>query len=359
MKIAIQNPQYWINNNISNIHPYNLEILYKNTSVIFLYDIWWLKWIIILIIWLLKNKINIIKYKFIFDINKLNKNADVLISFNWRPDLNRNCPPIGFKWLKFVHLMDYMFNPTKSNENLIKNNVDYVLWTTNHYKYDEFFNKFYPNYKEKCIWVPFSFWKRFKNIKKYSKRINKCVAVWSVRLVNDNIHCKNNDLDEFKEYFKWKEIYFHKMRRLISINNTKLKNQIYSLLPWNDKQVNWNYDIVNEYNNYKMFVSCESINYFPSVKTYEWIACWSVLVCSTHKCFEDLWFIDWVNCIKHNEFDIDDLKNKINYYQKNEKLLNKISDNGYKYITKKFSPKEVAKNLINEINKIYNEKINN
>lgn len=350
MKIAIQNPQYACYNSWLVVHYYNWYFLKNYTNIFFIHDIS-IKWYKHLIIWIIKNKINIFNYKWIFSTKTLNKKANILISFSWRPDLNEFCPPKEFNWIKFTHIMDYFCKSKEAFDKLKYNNVKYLLWYTNHGIYDGFFKFIYKDYINKCIWVPFSYSSRFINKEKFNIRKNKCIALWSVNILREPL-AKNWELNDVQAFFekRW-EKYFHKFRNLLVVNEKLLENEIDSLLI--DKWKNWNYNIVEKYNEYKMFTTCESIMNFPSVKTYEWMACWSVFVASDNPCYDEIWLIDWVNCIKYKQYDINDFKNKINFYQNNPELLEKISINWYKHITENYNPEKIANELHNNIIKIY------
>ena len=69
-------------------------------------------------------------------------------------------------------------------------------------------------------------------------------------------------------------------------------------------------------------------------KFFEIPAARSILICEKFIGFEDLGFIDMVNCVLVNEYDIID---KINYLQNNIELRNTISSNGFKLIKKNHS----------------------
>ncbi len=343
MKIAIQNPHIWVRNSWKTLHAYNWSFLLKYSQIIFLPKIK-LKDLFLFFIWVIKNRVPIYKYKVVFNTDTLNITADMLICFNGAIYNEENIPPKEFNWIKIAHLMDYVHWAKKSYENLTNNWVDYVLWYGNHWKYDKFFQEYFSKYKDKVITTPFSYSKRFKSKINFGDRINKCVALWAVRLVDDNTHCIKGQLDGYKDFFK-NEKYHHKMRALINENLDSFSEEIDSYMPKNWKQEKWDYDIVEVYNKYKMFTSCESIINFPSVKTYEWMACWSVFVCSDHECYDEIWLIDWVNCIKYENYNLQSLRDKIQYYQSNPKKLEEISKNWYLHITNNYNPNIIAEKL--------------
>lgn len=351
MEIAIQNPHFIVSRSSRTLHPYSIEFMESYCSVIFLYSLN-LKSILSFLRWVFKNRIKLWKYKIVFSLRTLNRVSEVLVCLNGRPDLKRNCPPLGFSGQKYAHLMDYMYCAKEACDNLVDNDVDYVLGYTDHGKHDPFFRKVYAPYTDKCIGIPFSYASRFVDNKDFDGRINKCVAIGSINQV-DSPYVNSGEWKDFVKFFEKKEKWAHKFRRMIVEHLKELKGEIDSYLPSSDMRQRWDYDIVAVLNSYKMFTTCESILFYPSVKVYEGCAVGSALVCSDHPCYDNFGFEDGVNCIKHKQFDIQDLKKKIIYYQNHPKELREIARKGYLLITEKYNPKAVADDLFKIITKRY------
>jgi len=277
--------------------------------------------------------------------------GDVEIMFNGRPDLFNHCPPKEFKGVKIVHLLDHVFQAEESRRKLLENKVDYVMCYNRHDKYDEFFKYAYPEYINKVIPVPFGYNDlRFKQTKPFEERINKVVALGSVNPVNDPL-C-SDDIRQFVEFFK-DEQWTHKWRRSLYVHSADLTKEMDSLLPSFPVTKDFNYDIVETYNKYKMFTSCESIMRYPSVKTFEGVSCGSVLVCSDHPCYADIGFIDGLNCIMHKDNDIKDFQRVVRKYQQEPELLKIISEAGKKHVEKNYNPQIIADRLYNKIHKLW------
>lgn len=347
MRIAVQNPMFA---DVGGLHGWILEFFRLYNPTIYINDI---RYIPRLLYFFWRWRLNPLDYRVVYSLSSLNKNVDVLTCFNGRPDLKRNCPPLGFSGQKYAHVMDYMYCAKEACDNLAGNDVDYVLGYTDHGKHDPFFRKVYAPYTDKCIGVPFSYASRFVDNKDFDGRINKCVAIGSINPV-DSPYVNSGEWRDFVEFFAKKEKWAHKFRRMIVEHLPELQDEVDSYLPSSDSRQRWDYDIVAVLNDYRMFTTCESIMFYPSVKVYEGCAAGSVLVCSDHPCYDDLGFEDGVNCIKHKQFDIQSLKERIIYYQSHPGKLHEIAKNGHALVTEKYNPKAVANDLFQAITERYN-----
>lgn len=343
IKIAIQNPMFA---DLIGVNGWTLHFIKLYKPVIFVSNI---KYIRYLPKFFYEHRLNPFSFKVVFSETKLNDLADVLVCFNGKPYSEANWPVRGFRKLKVYHLMDYTFYPSLSHEILKANRVDYVFGYNEHDKYCDFFREKYPSFIGRVIPVPFGFGERFKNIKCFKERENKCIALGSINSFDDPVH-NIDELNETNNFFLKKgEKFMHKFRRMLKENEEGLRDIMDSKLPDYPETKNFKYDIVKTFNDYKMFVNCESLQYFPSGKTFEGTACGSVLVCSEHPCFSNLGFIDGINCIKHKEFDIDDFKNKVTYYLNNPDKFEKIQREGTRLVRDNFSHKKIAQYVYEKI----------
>lgn len=277
--------------------------------------------------------------------------GDMVIQVNGRPDLPYNCPPKEFKGIKVVHLQDHVFQVEKTKQILKENNVQYVMAYNRHDKYDPFFQANFPEYKNKVIGVPFGFNdKRFGDNKEFSSRKNKVIALGSVNPVSDPLCIA--DIEVYAKFNKHEE-FTHKWRKMLVENSADLWKEMDSLLPVFPQTKNFDYDIVETYNNYKMFTSGESIMNYPSVKTFEGMACGSVLVCSDHQCYKDLGLINGLNCIMHKQCDIEDFKEQVSYYQHDQEALEKISQEGKRLVNYNYTPEHIAEKLFHNLETIW------
>lgn len=297
------------------------------------------------------------RVEIIFSPKTLNSQCDVLLDFNSTLD-SEFCPAIrNFQGLKIYHLMDYFWlEPgSKKYQKLIDNGVDYLFSYSRTDKHCKYFQEYFPKYIGKVIPIPFGYSGRFVSTTPFIQRKEKCVAVGSVNPLRPS-DSPENYYKETADFYR-KEKWLHKFRRMLVVNRHKLMNMD-SMLPVFPKYKDFNYDIVKIFNQYKMFVSDETLFYFPTAKTYEGTACGSVMVCSDHPCFTDFGFIDGINCIKHKQYSVDDFNDKINYYLKHQSELNTIQKNSYNMITSKYSHKKIAFKTYKIIKEVYSKQKN-
>lgn len=295
------------------------------------------------------------KTEIIFSPKVLKNKANVLLNFNGAIDNDMTEGVKNFKGLKIFHIMDYFWiQPgSKQYKKLKDMGVDYLMSYGSSDKYNDYFRYTYPDYIGKVIPVPFGFAPRFKVITPFEKRIQKCVALGSV---NPNIRKdapKSFWIEQAKFYKN--EKWLHKFRRMLVENRKNLSGVMDSMLPIFPEVADHSYDIVKTFNDYQMYVSCETIYYFPTAKSFEGSAAGCVQVCSDHPCFNDLGFKDGVNCIKHKEYNVKDFKEKVHYYLKHQDKLKKIQENGTKFVRENYSHAAVANNLYDAVEKIYNQ----
>jgi hypothetical protein len=80
------------------------------------------------------------------------------------------------------------------------------------------------------------------------------------------------------------------------------------------------YDLVAKFNEYKMFVTCESIMSFPSAKVFEGMACQTALLCADLECNKEFGLEAGKNCIMFEPYNINDFKDKVEFYQASKEL---------------------------------------
>jgi glycosyltransferase involved in cell wall biosynthesis len=274
--------------------------------------------------------------------------GDAIVCFNGRPDLLENYPPKEFKGLKVVHLMDHVFQAEKAYQNLKENGVHYVMCYSRLDLFDSFFREAYPDYIGKVISVPFGFNDlRFKNLKPFEERYDRVIALGAVNPVSDPL-CIINDIAMFAEHYK-REEFTHRWRRKLEQRKEDLLPIMDSLLPSFPRTKDFDYDIVETYNNYQMFTTCESLMGYPSVKTYEGMACGSVFVGNDHPCYAEIGLVSGRNCLLHKQEDMADFSKAVEWGKVNPDKLKQIAENGEKFIRQSYSPEKVAKNLFTNL----------
>jgi len=358
MNIAIQNIHLLPNLNDLGIHNYILELVRRgHIKYLYFEENTWIRQRL-----LKRNLHNNINIQSLIDSNKieiittekqLNSHCDVLLNFNTHTkehDFTRTVK--NFNGLKIWHVGDYFWNePASDINNRYKNfGIDYIFGYSRHDKYCEYFKKSFPTYIGKVIHVPFGFQNRFRLVNDYKNRINKCVGLGSVNPLRPLEYEASNYI-ESANFFP-DEAWFHKFRRLLIINKNIMKNQFDSMLPVFPQIKDFTYDLVQKFNQYRMFVSCESIFHFPPAKFFEGPACGAALICADTGCNKEYGFKEGINCIMYEEYNIQNFIDKVKYYQKHSSKLLEIQKNGHSYVTSRFSHELIADHIAKEIHKI-------
>lgn len=305
-------------------------------------------------LWLLIKKINPFRVKLYDNLNEINK-SDIFFSFslkildteyNWIDDITNK------DFIKLFHFTHYVQNTSLIEKNFSRLKWDFII-AENNLSNSKYFKYFFKNYQKNVYTLPFTFGNRYKNINDFKNRKNLCISVWAVININDYkwlfedfYSFYNTDtlqpirkevLDKEKELFAY-----------IDTINSEFKveykwdflNKIKKLLFWM-KHSYFKFDIVKKFNNYKMFLCWEEINDLPWIWFIEWMACWCAYIWKIDSMYTDLWFIPWIHYIWHN-WTLEDIIEKISYYQKNESELEKIAKRWYEYVIENFSWDRVA-----------------
>lgn len=291
--------------------------------------------------------------EFIFSISELNKKCDVLLNFNshlGKTQFNQRLK--RFDGLKIYHVNDYFWNRPGSELNLLLESigVDYLMGYASHDKHCRYFQSTFKKYIGKVIPVPFGFSERFISSVPFHDRKNKVVALGSVNPLRPLEYPVENFI-ESANFFP-DESWFHKFRRDIVLKKLILEPYIDSMLPEFPQIKDFRYNLVEKFNEYRMFISDESLFNFPPAKYFEGPASGCVLFCSDHDCNTEFGFKDSENCVMYKVGDIDDLIEKVSYYMQNESVLFEIQQEGINFVRSTFSHKQIANSLLESINNI-------
>lgn len=360
MKIAIHNFHELPNVFHFGIHNYVIHLL-KNGDIKHLYFDLNKRYINIdtlrLIRTILKNRDKIHSWnipweniEFIFSVSELNKKCDALLNFNSHLGETQFNPMLKkFNGIKIYHVNDYFWNQPGSvlNKLLESIGVDYLMGYASHDKHCNYFQSTFKNYIGKIIPVPFGFSERFVSQVPFQERENKAVALGSVNPLRPLEYPVKN-FRESADFFP-DETWLHKFRREMVLQKAKIKPFVDSMLPEFPQIKDFQYDLVEKFNEYRMFIADESIFNFPPAKYFEGPACGCVLLCADHDCNREFGFKDSENCIMYEVGNIDNLLDKVLYYMKNEDNLFGIQQRGTTFVRSSFSHKQVATNLYKTI----------
>jgi glycosyltransferase involved in cell wall biosynthesis len=107
-------------------------------------------------------------------------------------------------------------------------------------------------------------------------------------------------------------------------------------------------NIVDKYNQYKMFVVPEEIIGLPGIGFVEGMACGSAYIGIRDPMYSDLGMIDTIHYIGYDG-TLEDLIEKIKYYQEHNDVLEQIALNGYKFVKQNFNDEKVMQDFVEYI----------
>ena len=238
-------------------------------------------------------------------------------------------------------------------------------------KHSVAFQKRYDWYNKPVIVHPFVFAPRFKCIRPFTERTNKAFSTGTIISL---------DRPEFTEIYKdpcnqptRRQIYDHadELKPWIDCYNNyyleddKLKQvkssdflfvrwyKVYYNMSHTGRQKNYfSFDMVEKFNDYKMFIVGEEVVGIPGIGFVEGMACGSAYIGQNIGLYEDYGMQEGVHYIGYDG-TLDDLKAKITYYQQPEhqEELERIANAGYEFAQIHFRGDIVAKELMEKLQK--------
>ena len=311
-------------------------------------------------VWAIINKINPFRLKIITDINKV-YNDDILFMFLWDnftnlegelPETRKelNIQILKTKAFKVVHLTHYEYNSTIGSVNSKNANIDLFVAETNLYRNSLFFQTNFNWYNKDVLILPFVPKDKFQKLKSFNERKNKAIATGTITFPMEG--------KEFLSFFGHDML--QPMRNKIYKNREDLVDYIDSIIsPINEsggsdtkQEKYYSYDIVELYNNYKMFVVPEEVSGLPGIGFVEGMKCGSAFIGLRDPMYTDIGLQDKVHFIGYDG-TLNDLKCKIEYYQKQQSELEEIACNGYKFVVENFNKQSVVTKFIKDIKSLY------
>lgn len=359
-------------------HSYILEYLKESHQKIFIcrdtkqssFLFRWGKYIpknLELFFWALINKIKLSEIEIIESLDEL-KSDDVLFTYIWMAPNKDNYSKC--KALKLAHASHIMHGMTSYSDSWRERDFDYFIAENNLTKNAPFFDKFFSWYKKDVYTLPHVFEDRFIKFTPFSSRKNKAIATGTTFKYIDK---------DFNNFFQTQ--YYHPMRQIIFDNKEELKElidcfiepylekykdifpsdsrilrkykEIYNLLNQGKRQKYFSFDIVKEYNDYKMAIIPEEVNNIFAIGVVECMACGCAYLGIDDPMYRDIGLIPMHHYISYDG-TLDDLKRKIIYYQRSENQgeLEIIADAGYRFVIENFNSKVVAKTFYKDLEKM-------
>lgn len=271
----------------------------------------------------------------------------------------------AFKAVSMIH-----FHGDKYDSDLIKSASPDVLFNeSNLMNTSEIFRKYYSWYKNPFIVHPFVAASRFMKKKSFSERECKCFSTGTITYKHHQefIDVYKNPCDQptrkqildnadaIKEYcvcYNSDYLEDSDLKKYSPTDNL-LKHYYkvwYNLRHGGQQKKYFSFDMVEKFNEYKMCLVGEEILGVPGIGFVEGMACGCAYIGQKKGYYEDLGMIEGVHYIGYDG-SLEDLINKIRYYQKpeNQKELEAIANAGYEFANKHFNGDSVAENLYTQL----------
>ena len=309
-----------------------------------------------LYLWVFLNNFNLFQIK--FASRKSIKKNDIFYSSSRTVLKDNNIWIKKIDCIKIFHLTHLEVETSLISNNAYKIGVSHFIFENNLYISSPYFRKFFSFYKKDVLVFPHFYSKRFSKKIKFNDRKNKCFISGRVMYLDE---IKSPNYLDYIKYFKTNHTHHHRLMIFENQNFLKMELDSYITIQGKAKsesnKTSQNYyksfNIVDKYNEYKMFMSPGINEFETAIGIMEGMACGAALISKRNKALDDLGFVENVHYISFNGTK-EHLKNKINYFQNNNEQLYQIAQEGHNFIKKNFNPDIVIQNLILKLINITN-----
>lgn len=288
-----------------------------------------------------------------FSRKSLYSNTDVLLYMNGGIYTDMSLFK-EFNGLKIYHIMDPQYLARELGKYLDIAGIDYLLGYNSYDKHSDFVKLLYPGFENRIIGLPFGYGSMWNVITPFEKRKNKAILTGTMETFE---YVKNSSYYEYVydyyNYFNTKYNSMHEIRYIIDRDISYFSDCIDSKIHHWPKKDNFIKDVVAEFNKYKFFINDESLLNFCPIRTYEGIAAGCVMLAHDTTCYEEWGFKDGLNCIKFDR--VEEIPEKIKYYLKNTKLLDKIRKNALDFVKCNYNHQSIADLLYEKIHNAYSK----
>jgi hypothetical protein len=346
--------------------------------------------------WIFLNRLNPLKFKIYRTANKFTS-EDIIYTFLYGIFVFDNYTLNGAriklfnelnktKAIKLVHLSHYGYTSQSEIKNIVFSKFDIAVSENNLLTNSAFFNSLFKI--KQLIVLPFVPDKKFSNKFPFEDRINRVLYTGSnaFKMKNstfikyfghDKLQPLRNQLIENKDLLSEhmdfminnlysNEINFHAKKSKTIIND--FTNQFrflfgdfyrilhilfiyvsnYRISSRKNENEYYKIDIVEKYNQYKMFIVPEEVIDLPAIGFVEGMACGSAYIGLKNSMYSDIGMLDGVHYIGYDG-TLNDLLEKINYYKIHADELKIIAENGYNFVKNNLNPDLVMKGFFNSL----------
>lgn len=310
--------------------------------------------------WLLIKGINPIHVKIIDKVEQLKKN-DIFFSFSLTTlDTNyHGIDDISNKdIIKVFHFTHYVQNTSLIAANFKTLKWDFIIAENNLQK-SLYFQHHFWYFTKPVYTLPFTYWEKYKNYTNFYDRRKKALSVWAIinvsnykGLFNDfSSFYKSNTLQPIRQEIldRWDAIdkYIDTTSQTFLTSRISFFEKIKKIITWSRYEY-YNFDIVEKYNEYQMFICGEELWGMPWIGFVEWMACGCAYIGKIDSMYTDIGLLPWVHYIWHDG-TLQDILKKIQYYQEHIEELEKIANMWYDFVRENFSWDIVAKKFYKDL----------
>jgi hypothetical protein len=327
-------------------------------------------------LWCWINKINPFRQKIIFSLKELDKNNDILFGFAYFTDtflsgkMTQRSFFKKFEGRKVLHA-SHFYGRTKLIADNVRMTGTKAMVAEADLKQSGYFNEYF-DFIDSVIVMPFVLRERYVEKVVFSLRKSKCLALGTLVLFPEG----NDDTKDHHGYFHINTL--HPLRKAIYDNAATLTETVDSLIFLHNKndfsakksflersliykffsllfkkpgKEYHSFDIVEKFNQYKMFVAPEENIGLPSINFIEGMACGCAYIGLKHPMYTELGLEDGKNYIAYDG-SLDDLQRKIRYYQQNTEELEAIAKNGRIFSKQNFLKGRVIADFLYRLEKL-------
>lgn len=311
-----------------------------------------------------KNGIDLKKVTVLRDISEIRKD-DIILIYNVMSDEYASMDKVdAFKALSMLH-----FHGKKNENEIIKSsNIACYYNEVDLSKTSEIFNKYY-HVERPWIVIPFVFGERFKNIKPFNERQNKCFSTGTItyktheeflsvygdpcdqparKFVKDNPEFFKDTVDCYSSDYLEDD----SGKTIKSTDNmlVKMYKKIYNKTHVGRQTKYFSFNMVEKFNDYKMHLLGEEVLGVPGIGFVEGMACGSAYIGLDSPMYRDYGLIPGVHYIAYDGTK-EGLRATVKHYQKpeNQEELERIAKRGCDYVRENFCGGKVAENLMKSL----------
>lgn len=308
------------------------------------------------------------KIRNIEDADEIRPDDVVIYYSTFNPEQFENAIDVrGIKIVDHIH-----FFGDKEKAELLKTcGLQYYVFDVELQKYSKLYQKNYAWSKAEFIMFPFTWQRRFCVKRKFEERKTKAVAMgtltrasfpefietYGTEYYQPHREMLLNEAPKYREEMdSFISEYLEKRPKVVHDNDMKIikiYKRWYNFFSIGKQKNYFSFNMVDKYNEYKMFICPEDVNGSYGIGTIEGMACGCAMIGLNNGVFEDMGMQAGVHYISYDG-TMEDLIDRIRFYKRpeNQKELRLIARTGCEFVRKNFSEENVAQKFLQTIKEI-------